>query len=271
MQARYVTARPPAALAGHVRRALGYREYSAEPVRRRQPPVGSCALIIGFGHRIRLEGGFGSVDTESFVAGMSDRPVLTEFRGEQYGMQVDLTPLGLYTLLGRPMSALTDRVPALAELDDPELAALPARLAALPDWARRFAHLVDVLSRRLLDDRARRPDPEVRHAWERLCGTGGTLGVAALAAETGWSRRHLLTRFHDQVGLAPKVAGRVLRFQRASALVTAGAGTLAEVAAACGYADQPHLVREFRSLAGVTPTTFRAEWAAGSPPGGVPG
>lgn len=270
MEAQFVPARPPAALAAHVRRWLGYREYSAEPLRRRQAPVGSCALIIGFGHRIRLEGGFGSVHTESFVAGMSDRPVLTEFRGEQHGMQVDLTPLGLYTLLGHPMSALTGRVPALTELDDPELAALPARLAALAGWAQRFAHLEEVLARRLLDDRARRPDPEVRHAWDRLSGTGGTVRVAELASETGWSRRHLLTRFRDQVGLAPKVAGRVLRFQRASGLVMAGAGSIAEVAATCGYADQPHLVREFRSLAGVTPTAFRAEWAAVSPPGAGP-
>lgn len=270
MAGQFVAARPPAALAGHVRRRLGYREYGAEPVRRRQAPVASCALIIGFGHRIRLEGSFGAVEAESFVAGMSDTHVLTEFRGEQHGMQVDLTPLGLFTLLGHPMSALTGRVPALTELGDPELAALPARLAALPGWAERFALVDDVLARRLLADRARRPDPEVRHAWDRLTRSGGAARVAQLASETGWSRRHLLARFRDQVGLGPKTAGRVVRFQRASGLVLAGSAALAEVAASCGYADQPHLVREFRALAGVTPTAFRAEWDAVAAPGTGP-
>lgn len=262
---RYRPARPPAALAGHVRRYVGYREYSALPLRRRQAPVGSCALIIGFGHRIRLEGSFGEYDAESFVAGMADTHVLTEFRGDQYGLQVDLTPLGLYTLLGRPMSALTNQVPTLDQLGDPGLAALPTRLADLPDWPSRFAHVSDVLARRLLDERAPRPDPEVRHAWDRLRGTGGTAGVTQLATETGWSRRHLLTRFREQVGLVPKVTGRVLRFERACTLVMSGHGSLAEVAAVCGYADQPHLVREFRALAGVTPTAFRAEWRAATP------
>ncbi|MBW0104028.1 AraC family transcriptional regulator [Pseudonocardia sp. KRD291] len=272
VRSEFVPARPPAALTGHVRRYLGYREYGETPVRRRQAPVGSCALIIGFGHRIRLGGGFGTVDAESFVAGISDAHVLTEFRGEQHGMQVDLTPLGLYTLLGHPMSALTNLVPTLDELGDPGLAALPARLAGLPGWPARFAHVSDVLARRLLDERARVPDPEVRHAWNRLRGTGGTAGVAQLATETGWSRRHLLTRFRDQVGLAPKATGRVLRFERACGLVTAGSGSLADVAALCGYSDQPHLVREFRALAGVTPTGYRTEWSVtATPPEAGPG
>lgn len=270
VRTQFVPARPPAALAGYVRRYLGYREYGEAPVRRRQAPVGSCALIIGFGHRILLEGAFGTVDAESFVAGMTDTHVLTEYRGEQHGMQIDLTPLGLYTLLGYSMTALTNRAPTLDELGDPGLAALPARLAALPGWPERFAHVSDVLARRLLDERARLPDPEVRHVWNRLSGTGGTAGVARLATETGWSRRHLLTRFRDQVGLAPKATGRVLRFQRASGLITAGSGSLADVAATCGYSDQPHLVREFRALAGVTPTVFRAEWSATTPPDAMP-
>lgn len=262
----FVPARPPDALAGHVLRYLGYREHSTLPVRRRQAPVGSCALIIGFGPRLHLRGPGGARTSGAFLAGMHDAAVLTEFTGEQYGLQVDLTPLGVYRLLHRPMSGLTNLVPGLDELDDPALAALPDRLAHLTDWPSRFALVSDVLAARVLDGRARRPDPEVVFAWSRLTRSGGTAGVAELAAQTGWSRRHLLTRFREQVGLAPKTAGRVLRFQRASGLVASGTGSLADIAATCGYSDQPHLVREFRALAGVTPTAFRAEWRAAAPP-----
>jgi AraC-like DNA-binding protein len=247
-------------LAAHVRRYLGFREYSATPVRRRQAPVGSCALIVFFGSRMTMRGTFGAVETGSFVAGMGDSAVLTEFTGEQLGLQIDVTPLGLYTLLGGSTGALTNRVPSLDELGDPELAALPSRLADLPDWPSRIRHVNRLVARRVLDERARHPDPEVRHVWSRLRATGGAARVDELAAETGWSRRHLLTRFRDQVGLAPKATGRVLRFERASGLVVAGTSSLADVAATCGYSDQPHLVREFRALAGVTPTGFRQEW-----------
>jgi AraC-like DNA-binding protein len=256
----YVEAAPRPALRRYVRRLQGYREYSPVPLRRRQAPTGSCALILGFGHGLRLDGPAGRTAPHSFLAGMHDAPVLTEFRGHQYGMQVDLTPLGVFVLLGRPTGELTTLVPDLGELADPGLDALPARLADDPDWPARFARLDGFLCSRLLADDARRPDPEVAWAWGRLIRSAGTVGVAELAEGTGWSRRHLLTRFRSQVGLAPKPAARVLRFERAARLVVEGRAA-ARVAAECGYADQSHLVREFRSLAGVTPRAYVAEQA----------
>ncbi|MFP5068272.1 helix-turn-helix domain-containing protein [Pseudonocardia nantongensis] len=199
----------------------------------------------------------------AFVGGMSETWVLTEFTGPQAGVQVDLSPPGMYTLLGRALP--TGAVPVLDELEDPVLAALPDRLAVTSTWESRFALVSELLAARILNERARRSDPEVAFAWSRLAARDGAVPVRELAAETGWSRRHLLTRFRGQIGLGPASAGRVLRFARASRLVmTTGAG-LGEVAATCGYADQPHMVREFHALAGTTPSRFRAEWAAQFP------
>ncbi|MHA6782390.1 helix-turn-helix domain-containing protein [Pseudonocardia saturnea] len=261
----YSAGRPHPALRGLVLRYGGYREFSTTPLRRRQAPTGSCTVILSFAPLIRLHGPAGPTVTTSFLAGMHDAAVVTEFTGVQHGLQVDLTPLGAYTLLGRPMDGLTNRVPRLDELDVPELAALPARLAADPDWPARYAR-VDAALLRLLDASRVRPDPEVAWAWRQLRRSGGRAGVAELAAGTGWSRRHLTARFGAQVGLAPKAAGRVLRFQRAAGLlVPAGpsisALSISTVAATCGFADHSHLVREFRALAGVTPSAYVAEWA----------
>lgn len=248
----------------------GYSESSTTPVRRRQAPVGGATLIVSFGPPIRLYGPAGPTVPGSFMAGLHDVAVITEFVGTQHGVQVNLTPLGAFTLLGRPMDAFTNCSPRLDELEVPELAALPERLAEEPTWPRRFARVDDVLLGML--DRSRgRPDPEVAWAWTQLRRSGGTVGIAELASSTGWSRRHLLTRFRAQVGLAPKAAARVVRFHHASQLLVPtmasggpGAGTdasFADVAATCGYADHAHLVREFRSLAGCTPTQYVAEWS----------
>jgi len=266
----YVLGRPHPALARHVRRYLGYREHSGTPVRRRQAPGATCTLILSLGPQIRLHGPAGPTVPASFLAGMHDGPVVTEFSGLQHGLQVDLSPLGVFTLLGLPMPELTNVAPQLTELEVPELAALPARLAEAPDWPRRFALLDDVLLRRL-DGAATRPDPEVAWAWRRLVRSAGRVGVQELAEDTGWSRRHLLTRFRGQVGLAPKTAARVLRFDRAARLLAPGsfsvaarpvaAPTISDVAAACGYADHAHLVREFHALAGCTPTEYLVEWS----------
>jgi AraC-like DNA-binding protein len=265
----YSLGRPHPALARHVVRYLGYREHSTTPVRRRQAPAGSCPLILGLGPPIRLYGPAGPSVAASFLAGMHDGPVLTEFVGHQHGLQVDLSPLGVFALLGRPMTDLTNVTPQLTELDVPDLACLPARLAEAPDWPHRFALLDDVLLRRL-DASAARPDPEVAWAWRRLVRSAGRVGVQELADDTGWSRRHLLTRFRMQVGLGPKTAARVLRFHHAAQLLapasvygtaTTAPPTISDVAAACGYADQSHLVREFRALAGCTPTEYLSEWS----------
>lgn len=269
MDGEYSLGRPHPALARHVVRYLGYREHSDTPVCRRQAPAASCTLILSLGPQIRLHGPAGPSVPASFLAGMHDGPVVTEFVGPQHGLQVDLSPLGLFALLGRPMPVLTNVAPSLTELEFPELAGLPARLAEEPDWARRFTRLDEVLLRRL-DATAARPDPEVAWAWHRLRRSAGRVGVQELAEDTGWSRRHLLTRFRAQVGLGPKTTARVLRFHRATRLLApasvydgtpaTAAPSISDVAAACGYADHAHLVREFRALAGCTPTEYLAEW-----------
>jgi transcriptional regulator GlxA family with amidase domain len=63
----------------------------------------------------------------------------------------------------------------------------------------------------------------------------------------------LIERFRDHVGLPPKAAARVIRLDRAVAALRSGGPRIAEVAAACGYADQAHLGRELRALGGITP------------------
>ncbi|BBG01838.1 MULTISPECIES: helix-turn-helix domain-containing protein [Pseudonocardia] len=264
MTGEFRPAPPPAVLRPFVLRYLGYREESATPVLRRQAPAAGVALVFGF-HSLELSGpAVGSTTTAAFVGGLSDTWVLTRFTGPQAGIQVDLTPVGLYTLLGG-RALPSGAVPALDELADPVLAALPERLAAAPEWPARFALVSEVLAGRLLDVRARRPAPEVVHAWRRLEVTGGRVPVSVLAAETGWSRRHLQARFSTQIGLGPRTAGRVLRFSRASGLVAGSRVALAEIAATCGYVDQAHLSREFRALAGISPGGFRTEWAAAFP------
>ena len=62
-----------------------------------------------------------------------------------------------------------------------------------------------------------------------------------------------------ELGLSPKELCRLFRFDRVIALLADGADSLAEVAAESGYADQSHLTREFRQMAGCSPTTWLAE------------
>jgi AraC-like DNA-binding protein len=140
----------------------------------------------------------------------------------------------------------------------------PARLrelAAAPSWKARFG-LVDRVLADAMDDAVgagRHPDPEIVGAWQELERRRGDVSISEIQAATGWSRRRLAARFREQVGLAPKAAARVLRFDRAvELLVRPAPRSLASIALACGYYDQAHFNREFRRLAGCTPSAYLA-------------
>jgi AraC-like DNA-binding protein len=81
---------------------------------------------------------------------------------------------------------------------------------------------------------------------------GAGAAVAATAERLGWTDRSLHRRCLAAFGYGPAVLRRVLRFRRAAALLYAGV-PIADAAARAGYADQPHLSREVRALAGVAP------------------
>jgi transcriptional regulator GlxA family with amidase domain len=102
------------------------------------------------------------------------------------------------------------------------------------------------------------PTGELRHVWQALVRSGGTAPIGTLAAGVGWSRQHLTRRFGDEFGLGPKLAARVIRFERARRMLQATPSfvTIAQVAAACGYYDQAHLNRDFAELAGCSPTAW---------------
>lgn len=93
--------------------------------------------------------------------------------------------------------------------------------------------------------------------------TAGGVRIGKLAGELGCSRRHLAAVFHEQVGLPPKTVARQLRFQSVCRRLTRDPARWADIAYDAGYCDQAHLNREFRDLAGTTPTDFLARLIPG--------
>jgi AraC-like DNA-binding protein len=250
---------PHPALAGVVGSAYcGYVEEAAAPFRRREAANGRVTLIINLGAPLDLvemsQSSSGGARLTSFVAGLHDGYAITEHRGDQCGIEVDLTPLGAGRLLGAPHEVANECV-ALDDLLGRTADELTERLLSTDDWSERFALVDRALLDRIVD--APDPDPAVAWAWDQLERSHGQVPVNVLADEIGWSRRHFGVRFRNAVGLAPKPTGRVLRFRRATDLLARGpVRSIADVAAACGYADHSHLVREFHALAGCTPSQY---------------
>ena len=250
---------PHPALAGIVRRYCGYDLHGAGTTRRREVAQDEVTIILSLGPLLRVGGpDHPSQRYASFVAALTDTFAITEHEGLLRGIEVNLSPLGAHMLLGVAMHELSSRlVLPLEDVLGAEAVKLVERLDGAPGWAARFAILDRFILGRVSG--ARRPSPDVDWAWRRLRATGGLLPVGELARELGCSRRHLISRFREQVGPAPKTAARLVRFQRTVRLLERHDGArFAEIAQRCGYYDQAHMNREFRELAGTAPSEFVA-------------
>jgi AraC-like DNA-binding protein len=215
-------------------------------------PFGGLPLIVSLGPRLRVSdaGGKGGGSFGSFVAGLQESWVVTDFERESAGVQVNLKPLGAFLLLGSALHELANRTLGLDELLGAEGRVLGERLARVASWERRFELLDAFVLARFA--RARLPSPRVVRAWQRLEASDGRSAIGPLADELGCSRKHLIELFREQIGVPPKTLARILRFDRARSLLESGAPA-SDVALDCGYYDQAHLIREFRALAGTTP------------------
>jgi AraC-like DNA-binding protein len=286
----WVTRLPAPPLRPFVDRYIGYRLVGFPPGLHRGLPSRHLTFMVSIGDAIdvvaqtdpgQAPGRYGFV-----LGGLQARPALIAHGGDQEGVAVELTPLGCRGLLGLPAATLWNLSLEAGEVLGPAAAELRERLHLAPGWDARFAACDVVLGRLAAGVRGRRAEAAagVREAWRVVVASGGTVPVADLAAHVGWSRRHLGERFAAEFGLSPKLAARVVRFERARWMLQSrasargsgsgsGSGSgerhrpgLADVAAACGYYDQPHLNRDFAELAGCSPL----EWLAAEGEAGLP-
>ena len=202
----------------------------------------------------------------AFVMGAHDSFTVLEGECAPSYLEVLLAPLGAYRLLGLPMAELSGQLVDLVEVLGADGRHLIEQLREAPSWQRRFALLDQFLLGRLA--RGPRPASEVAWAWQRLVATGGAVPIGRLANEVGWSHKHLIAKFRQQVGLRPKTAARLVRFNGVLGQLDARRRLdWGLVAREGGYADQAHLIRDFHQFTGTTPTEFVART---TPPGAPP-
>ena len=261
----FVVRRPAPPLRPLIDSYVGYRQVGLAAGVHRGLPSRHLTFIVSVGEPIHVvaqtDPAQAPASYELVLSGLQASPALIGRGGDEEGVAVELTPLGCRALLGFPSQVLWNQSLEAADVIGRAAAELRERLHHSTGWRDRFGACDEVLGRLL--KRTRAAAPEVQEAWRLVVHSGGTAPVAGIAAEVGWSRRQLARRFTDEFGLPPKLASRVVRFERARRMLQRpGRPALADVAAACGYYDQPHLNRDFVELAGCPPL----EWLAAEVP-----
>lgn len=257
--------RPPhPGLRGLMHRAhLGFQQHDASFERWLEAPRLALTLMVDLEGALRADG---AALPDAWVGGLGERYTVVEFGSTYASIDLELTPFGAHAVLARPLHELASSVVGLEELFGADGRRLAEGLRDEPDWDRRFDLLDAFLARRAGD--GPRPSPSVAWALGRLRASRGRARIETLAAELGCSRRHLLKGFNEQVGLPPKTVARLLRFEHVCRRLDADPVRWADIAYDCGYSDQSHLNRDFRDLAGTTPTDYLARRIPG---GGVVG
>ncbi len=173
-------------------------------------------------------------------------------------LQIRLEPAVAAEVFGAS-TELTGTVVSLEEVWGRDAGRAEDRLRAAVSWDEHFTIAAEILDRRRS---ARRTDPEVAYLWRRMLASRGRLRVNGLADEVGWSRKRLWARFRSQLGITPKRAARLVRFDHAAHLLAAGQAP-ASAAGDAGYVDQSHLHREVNAFTGLTPAAVAAApWLA---------
>jgi AraC-like DNA-binding protein len=256
---------PGARLAPFVDRFWTLTGSAAEMAGDVQPvlPDGRSELIIHFGdafERAAPDGVFAR-QAPIIFAGQLTSQLLLRPTGAAAVFGIRFHPCGPGAFLDIPQHRLTGVTPALEDVSR-SLARALAPVRSMFDRPEPAVPIVrQVLEREM---RAERVDPRIRAAAAAVALSLGARPVEQVAAVAGMSRRHLERRFLDVVGISPKRLARITRFQAAlQALPIAdGDGRGAATAAQFGYADQPHFIREFRELAGCTPSNHLLQQAA---------
>ena len=263
-----VGTRPNPALRPYVTSYVGFELRGFPPGIHLGTPGRSLTVVVSLSEPLDVVETDGTMPRSgrfgALAGGLTSRSVAIRHDGNQHGIRLSVTPLGARAIFGMPSAALAHDLVDLDDVLGRPGAELVDRMRSAATWPERFTTLDAVLARvvarqRSIVARAGHPiRPEVEEAWRRLVAHRGRVRIGSLAADLGWSRRHLGDNFRTEIGLSPKEVARILTFEHAHELATAtNPRSWTAVSAAAGYADQAHLVRTWHEFTGRAPTTWR--------------
>ena len=257
----YLEFAPSAALGGLVDRVWFLEgpaaAFGPDPI----PPDGHTEIIVHAGdpfQEIRPDGSILMQD-RVLLAGQTTRAVEVRPSGTARMIGARLRPDGARRFFRLPQHELTDGIHALGQIDRRLARALRDDAAGRASPAA-MAQALDAALVRALP--ASPPDATPASAAVALAlSRRGLVRVDRLAAYAGVTRRQLERLFHDRVGLSPKMLLRITRFQEVLRAVRDGASgsTWASVAAECGFYDQSHFIRDFKTFVGIAPTAWNVD------------
>lgn len=237
-----------------------YEDYVGEHPHERILPSGTFEMVFNLRQdELRIYGVSDREECRRFTGSLISGPYAGSFMSdtaeEEAILGVHFKPGGACAVLGLPAGEFANTHVDLLTIWGSAATVLRERLCALSEPVERFRFLEQALLERLSDTPRRHG--AVRVGLDVLTRTRGLAKVQDIARTVDLSQRRFIDVFTAEVGLTPKLFGRVQRFQHAVILSrNAIRVDWAQLAVACGYFDQSHLIHEFIEFSGVSPADY---------------
>ena len=250
--------RPKSPLSKFVDSFWLYEGYEPEHKTERILPTGTLELVINLRHNeLRFHEAESPGNCSRFsgavVSGAHGRSF--EPTEERFIMGIHFKPGGAFPFLGLPAGDLADTHIDLETLWGLSAGRLRERLCEARTSAERFQLLHEALLSRLCYGVEQHY--AVSAALEMFGKNQGGPRVREAAKHLGLSQRRFIQIFKAEVGMTPKLFSRIQRFQQTRTFIQQNPSPdWADIAAACGYFDQSHLIHDFQTFSGLSPTQF---------------
>ncbi len=255
----YFTAKPSPVLSQYIK---GYWEltnngFSGEPYDYRIVPNGLPELSFYLGHRpVSRNNGF-SLEANPIISGHKKQYHDILISDEFTMFSVLFYPQGLMAFFNIPVNEFFNRNFPLRFLFKNETDELEYKLCEAESFKEKVILIENFLIKRLRKNQKQYEYNRIEHSVNLITQTRGNIQIEKLASEACLSRKQFERVFAEHIGSTPKHFLRTIRFQNTVAQKALGIGkNLTELAYNCGYYDQSHMINDFKSLSGLTPTDY---------------
>jgi AraC-like DNA-binding protein len=224
-----------------------WRGHTVQYAKERILPMASTELVINLGSGRTTDAGIHGPHSEWSII---ERTAQDELLGIHFNSG------GAFPFLNFPVRELHGTDVTLADVWGEQTASdLICRLHEVKAIGMKFQTLEQFLMRVVANPLSHHP--AVSFAMKGFQKDPGLMSSASMAERVGFSQRHFIQIFRDEVGITPKLFCRVERFQQVIRKVASQTSVdWADVALSCGYFDQSHFNHDFREFSGLSPTEY---------------
>jgi len=227
--------------------------------RERILPSTSAVLLLIFGAPLRMtesrDGGVARELTGAWITGPHERPIINEPTGETHVVGAVFEPGGIGAFLTEPVESIANRIVSLEDVGSS--LGSPNSILKVVDPCPGAAAAIEKLTCELS---SRLSPPADFGRWSQVVEaltSSDAPSVAEVQHSVGISRRYFSAQVRRRIGLLPKALQRITRLRRLLAELDARKPICwSSEAVGAGYFDQPHAIRDFRELTGMTPVEY---------------